>query len=399
MEYNQYKELFERYLKNRCSEADIEQLVGYFKTDKELLLRTLIQEEIARKDVIDAKETTRLAAQTQSVYARIHQQIQADKNHNVADGPIYFRYWKPIAVAASIVLCLAVGAGLFLYKNSIRPIKVQDISAENDIQPGSNRATLTLADGSVVDLSTTQDGIIVGADAIKYEDGVTVDNTNSTAQSYSLLTLTTPAAGQYKITLADGTKVWLNAASTLRYPAQFGSNERRVELIGEAYFEVAKDTKKPFVAYSEGQTVTVLGTHFNISAYPNETTIKTTLLEGAVRVTPTKNAKAIELKPNQQAVLTTTNGTLETNSISVKNAVEWKNGDFNFEEGDFKSVMRKIARWYDVEVVYDQNVPTGIELGGWISRKNSLSKVLKWIESTSDVRFELEERRLLVKKK
>lgn len=328
------------------------------------------------------------------------------------------KLWLRIAVAASIVM--ALGAGLYFYEvnDSATGIGSEFVSGDlSGIKPGKNSATLTLSDGQIVQLSDVQTGVVVETSGLKYNDGSHIRSHKGGSGIppvgvQAFLTATTPHGGQYQVTLPDGTRVWLNAASILKFPARFTGNSRKVELIGEGYFEVAKITMKklkdedktvrmPFVVISKGQQVEVLGTHFNISAYEDEASIKTTLLEGAVRVKKTFSEAAtreeVVLKPGQQSVLAGHEGML-VKQVDVNAAVAWKNGDFEFKGDNLQSAMKKIARWYNVEVVYEDSAPKDLELVGWVSRKKELSAVLKMIASTKKVHFIVEGRRVFVKK-
>lgn len=289
--------------------------------------------------------------------------------------------FKRIAVAASILLCLSVGLYLAMRNNELQQFTV---SAKNDVKPGRNKAILTLADGSVIDLDNaktgqlaTQNGIIVRKTANGKLEYIVKDVANAN-QAISTNLISTPRGGQYEVTLPDGTKVWLNAASSLKYPSSFAKNERKVELQGEAYFEVAKDKNRPFRVATKQQTVEVLGTHFNISAYNDETQVKTTLLEGAVNVSSGTNS--LKLKPGQQALLNLADAKLHLNpNVDVDKEMAWKNDLFAFDNDDLKTIMRQISRWYDLDVVYQGKI-TDEKYVGEIPRNSNLSEVFKILE-------------------
>lgn len=202
----------------------------------------------------------------------------------------------------------------------------------------------------------------------------------------------TPRAGQYQINLPDGTKVWLNAASSLRYPSRFSGSKRIVALTGEGYFEVAKNKQHPFVVKTDRQEVQVLGTHFNINSYTDESSTNTTLVEGSVRVT-TLDGKNRLLKPGEQSQLK--GDEIEVSDVDTENVLSWKNGDFVFKGDDFKSIMRKISRWYDVEVIYQGDFDD-LKFGGYISRTKNISSVLSIMESTGKVHFNIKDKRITV---
>ncbi|WEK17651.1 MAG: FecR family protein [Candidatus Pedobacter colombiensis] len=302
-----------------------------------------------------------------------------------------FKYW-----AAAAILLIIGSIGYFYSKSS----KVESIAVvspkKHDIAPGGNKAFLTLADGQKISLTDANSGEIVkqgGLSISKTADGkvvYTVDDQHKNDNEGKTIfnTIETPNGGQYQINLPDGTKVWLNSASSLRYPTKFAGNMRRVELTGEGYFEVAK-VHVPFVVKTIGQEVQVLGTHFNINSYKDEGDIKTTLLEGSVRVTQFgahKNNQSKLLKPGEQSQLT--ENTINVKAVDTESIVAWKNGDFIFKGDDLKSIMNKVARWYDVEVVYKGDFDH-LKFGGYISRSKNISAVLNIMESTGKVDFDI----------
>lgn len=325
------------------------------------------------------------------------------------------------AAAAAILLVAAI-AGYFLVDNRESIIEsresiadgqqsIVDPYVQHNIHPGSNKAVLTLADGTKLDLSTEQEGIVVGNDGITYADGSTVLEAGTERlgdQLLALNTISTPRGGQYQIILPDGTKVTLNAASTLKYPSRFTGNTREVFLDGEGYFSVdsrrsAVSSKKPFIVKTKGQQTTVLGTEFNISAYSEEGEIRTTLVSGSVKVTvlpgttpdrsPVTNHQSHILKPNEQSIVTATG--IETKNIDTESSVAWKNGYFMFSNESIYSILRKMSRWYDVDIRYEQDV-SGLSFFGIIPRSENISAVLKRLEKTGEVKFRIEGRRISV---
>ncbi len=312
------------------------------------------------------------------------------------------KYWS-IAAAATITIAIALGSWLY----SILPLNRLQTSTETlqDLPPGSNRATLMLSDGRTVDLSEGQTGIVVG-DSLMYNDGSMVLTAQKESQFPDTpipMSLITPKGGTYQVTLPDGTKVWLNAASILQYPSRFVGDERLVKLEGEAYFEVAKAKKGspwPFRVEVDGQSVEVTGTQFNLTAYPNSTEIKTTLVEGSVKLRAHKTNTSITLLPGEQGMLAS--GKLSKQPTNISSAVAWKNGDFMFDNERLESIMEDLARWYDAEIVY-QNAPKNIRLYGIVSRSKNISTVLQILEMTERVKFKIEgpttghsERRIIV---
>jgi transmembrane sensor len=316
-----------------------------------------------------------------------------------------FKLKQLFPYAAAVVLLLTVGIGLNRYilkKTTNKPLALH----KPDILPGSNKAVLTLANGSKIILNDAENGKIARQQNIvinKTQTGeliYNVDGSFKTARQPKLAdiiamnTLTTPRGGQYEVVLPDGTKVWLNAASSLRYPTSFPGNERRVELTGEAYFEVAKNAAQPFFVKTTNQTVEVLGTHFNINSYSDEVSTKTTLLEGRVNVTNTSGMLLVKLKPGQQAI-GTINGMKVNTDVDVEEAIAWKNGKFMFKNTDLPTIMRLLSRWYDVDVEYQGTIAEKHYMGR-ISRHVPVSQVFE-ILKTSGVNFTIIGRKIIVK--
>lgn len=309
--------------------------------------------------------------------------------------------WSRVAVAASIALLL--GVGLFYFtKPKEQTIRV--VEKLQEIAPGGNRGILTLSNGKQIVLSDISAKDTIAKDGSKEEvtikmgaNGVItyVINPNADAPkdaANSFNTLSTPTGGQYNIVLADGTKVYLNAVSSVKYPTQFNGNQRLVELEGEAYFEVAKNKSKPFIVKSGNQTIEVLGTHFNVQAYDNEAVAKTTLLEGSVAVSH-KNQKAI-LRPGQQANVSDNFNKITVREVDTEAAIAWKNGRFKFDDADLKTVMKQLERWYGIKVEYRGDV-SDVRFNGGTFRNKNLSEVLKVLE-LSNIKFKVEGKTIIV---
>ncbi|QEH40618.1 FecR domain-containing protein [Chitinophaga sp. XS-30] len=302
-------------------------------------------------------------------------------------------------IAAAAVLVLTVTTGLyFLLKDrpeanealvSVKPIE--------DVAPGGNRAYLTLADGRQIALDSIDNGTLAqqaGMVISKTAEGEVVYTPSKTSPHIPITenpifnTITTPKGGQYQVVLPDGSKVWLNAASSLTFPATFdGMTSRSVNLTGEGYFEVTHQNKKPFLVKSITQTVQVLGTHFNINSYQDEEAVRTTLLEGAVRIFSTKLNLSKTLSPGQTATHQNERITIEA---ADETAVAWKNGMLEFKQADLKSILRQVARWYDLTIVYQGAASTEKFTGG-ISRESNLSELLYILEGMG-INFRIERR-------
>jgi ferric-dicitrate binding protein FerR (iron transport regulator) len=304
----------------------------------------------------------------------------------------------PWRIAAAAALAGVLAGSFYWYRHSggqPAPVATRTAPATNDVAAGRNTATLTLANGRKILLSDTRTGKLTdqgGAEVSKTADGSLEYRPVNGAAALQYNTLSTARGEQYQITLSDGTKVWLNAATTLTFPASFASQaERAVEVNGEAYFEVAADPARPFKVRTRQQQIQVLGTSFNVNTYADEPFATTTLLRGAVSINGTQ-----VLKPGQQAV-STENGTLKITTVNTDGIIAWKNGYFEFNDENIYEVMRKIARWYDVEVIYEGDIPTN-EMEGTISRFENVSKVLNTIEKAGLLKFRINEKKIYVSK-
>lgn len=322
-------------------------------------------------------------------------------------------YRRLYAIAAAIALLLAVGGWYFFIHGSLPAPSATASTPEvkhgksvykNDIQPGSNKARLTLADGSEIVLNDANEGLLSeqGGIAIRKTGNGKLEYqyvaASATGNAKGFNSLTTPAGGQFQVKLPDGSMVWLNAATVIRFPVAFSGNNREIELTGEAYFEVASQKveghKVPFrVKVGNNTAVEVLGTHFNVSSYGDEGSVKTTLLEGAVKVT--QNNKSSILKPGQQAEVNKSGEIKVIKEQDTDEAVAWKKGEFRFEKADIKEVMRQIARWYNVDVAFEGDM-SNVHFSGSMSRNINVTKVLDMLQLTGEVRFVVEDRKITV---
>lgn len=302
------------------------------------------------------------------------------------------RYLK-YAAAAAVIAAIA----LVLYKpgRQVAPLQADDAQDTNQVIPGGNKAVLVLADGRQITLDTADNGTIArqgNVQVIKLDSGQLAYNPSGKGGAVGYNTLATPRGGQFRIILPDGSKVWLNAASTLRFPNAFTGSEREVQLSGEAYFEVAKNPSMPFRVKVNDMAVQVLGTHFNVMAYADEPGIRTTLLEGAVKVQ--HGGKAMQLAPGQQVQLTPSGSMTLENDVDVEEVVAWKNGYFHFNHESLQGVMREIGRWYDAEIAYEGEIAPR-QFGGKIERSSSVTEVLKILE-LSKVHYRIEGKKIIV---
>lgn len=329
------------------------------------------------------------------IFQQISHEIETEERKVVS--------WRVWLVAASIIaVLLTSGIYFYIQKQDNSSTIIAKTELDNDILPGSNRATLILSDGSTITLDDAKNGILKkegNAEINKLNTSLIYSRSGEKMSSNVYNTVSTPNGGQYQVQLEDGTKVWLNAASSLRFPIAFTGKERLVELKGEAYFEVAKNARMPFkinmFSEKEGRSmqIEVLGTHFNVLAYANEN-FETTLTEGSVRVSNDAEQRFV-LKPGEQSVLTNA-GKIEVKPANVKEALAWKNGLFVFDRENIEGIMKKLSRWYNIEVEYVGEL-TDKEFVGTISRGENLSEVLKMLELTGTVEFDIKGNKVIVR--
>ena len=307
--------------------------------------------------------------------------------------------WYKQAMAALILLFIGLGTyyNLIATNGSETTVIATPVLAKKDLRPGGNRAILTLSNGSTVVLDSTGNGFVTqqsNTQIVKTAKGqlsYTTLNQNSKELVYNSVSI--PRGGQYQLVLPDGTKVWLNAASSIRFPVAFVGKERKVTITGEAYFEVAKDKKKPFIVSSANMDVEVLGTHFNVSAYAEESIVKTTLLEGSVKINNKKSE--VYLVPGQQSQLNNSGQFSIKNNIDVDKEIAWTKGKFQFNSNTIQEIMLQLSRWYDVEVIYQGKVSSET-FSAIIKRSSNISQVLKLMEA-SGVKFDIEGKKIYVK--
>ncbi|NRF39638.1 FecR family protein [Pedobacter foliorum] len=328
----------------------------------------------------------------QKIWAGIQNEIKTpSKSSN-------YKLW----MAAAAILLMMLAAGLIFFKSEhLQSIKAITAFKKQDILPGGNKAILTLPNGERVVLTDSTINQLAnqnGGSIIKAANGILIYKANALAGNSetgeaTFSTISTPRGGQYQIVLPDGTHVWLNAASSLKFPAAFKGKKRLVELNGEAYFEVAKNKEMPFIVHTENQEVEVLGTHFNINSYADEASTKTTLLEGSVKVTAQGNQKV--LTPGDQAQINKNTREIKVMPVSLEEAVAWKNGYFVFNDEKLESIMHRVSRWYDVDYEFEGK-QGNLSFLGVIERTKNISSLLKVLESTGNVHFKIEGRKIIV---
>jgi len=345
--------------------------------------------------MIESEEATAAAVTETEKWETVLNNVLATDKPKKTPRSILLRPLK-WAAAAAVLVVFSFTAYLSLNK------KKEHVFA-SDVAPGKNKAILTLADGRKISLSDAANGDVIeqaGISVSKTANGQLVYHIEKTAGNIDdskVNTISTPNGGEWEIRLPDGSVVWLNAASSLKYPLNIGSSkQRKVELTGEAYFEVAKDKAHPFIVKTSKQELEVLGTHFNINSYANENVTRTTLLEGSVRVADLNSTEMLVLKPGEQSVLSNTGLTIK--NANTDEAVAWKNGYFMFDNEKQESILRKIARWYNVEIEYADPEAKEVMYYGTVSRFEKISKVLRKFEQTGEVRFDIKGNKLIVYK-
>src|SRR4030095_733458 len=330
---------------------------------------------------------------SRKLFEAIHEKIS--ESNQVRRRVIPFRR---IAIAASVIGLLLLSAFLLYNRNISKETvnaEVNEQRFKNDVLPGGDKATLTLADGSSIVLDDAQNGTLAqqgSSKVIKLGGKLMYDATNKNSKEIVYNTISTPNGGQYQLELPDGSLVWLNATSSIHFPTSFIGKERRVEITGEAYFEVAKNHDMPFIVAVNRAEVQVLGTHFNVNAYSDEDDVKTTLLEGSVRVVSGANNNMI--KPGQQSQLTTDGMIKVVSNVDVDEVVAEKNGMFDFETAGIETVMRQLSRWYDVEIEFKGK--TDDLFVSEMRRNIKLSDALKALELTGKVKFEIQGKKIIV---
>lgn len=375
MQSAKLKELISRYLSNDCTAAE----------------KAFVENWYIEHHPVNPSQLTE--AELETDVNAIQEGLE-----RLTDQPKRLILWTRISAAALMVLSLSV-ALYFYYPNKHAESYTQ--TTVPDIQAGGNKAMLTLSDGSKISLSDIKTGEIAvqsGLRISKSEDGQIVYasvpklKSNQGQETPEYNTIQTPRAGKFQVLLPDGSLVWLDSESSLKYPVVFVGNERRVELTGQAYFEVAKSKGKSFKVISANQEIEVLGTHFNVNAYANQSSVITTLLEGSIKVNLKDTKVGQRLKPGEQGVLT--GRTLQVEDVDVTQAVAWKNGFFVFDKEEVASVLHQLERWYDVDITTEGSFDD-IKIGGVISRSKSLSEVLRVLQLTRKIKFKTEGRRII----
>jgi ferric-dicitrate binding protein FerR (iron transport regulator) len=376
MNQEQFQKLYQGYLDQSLSESEIERFFGATKEPQfEQYLSQLIDESAIVAPLIEDEERKR----------QVWEYLHRSRKGKVVLLPRQRETRRVWMVAAAFFL-LVLGTW-WIFQAPKPSLSTPQLTQVKYALPGRDAAILTLSDGSQVVLDSTKGTII------NNNNGVQIINTagllsyvgEGVSGEIVYNTISTARGNRYQLLLGDGTKVWLNSATSLKYPVAFNGKERRVELTGEGFFEVAKDKTKPFSVVTSSQEIRVLGTHFNVSSYKDEETVQTTLIEGSVSVKDKRTA--VVLKPGSQA-MSDGSGLHVNTDVDTDKVISWKQGWFDFDGMDFKMILRQVSRWYDVDVVYKGNIPDE-KFGGRIKRDVPLSQVLQLLQNRG-VKFQLQ---------
>jgi ferric-dicitrate binding protein FerR (iron transport regulator) len=395
----QLENLYTKYVQNQCTQEELEALINELgaepATDNEALMTQLFDKTWDGLEVFPDK------------YKLPGLELPNDTPYEPPVIEMYPRRKKWLRIAAAAAIIFVAGAGTYFL---IRTPKTEIAKTENtkpagkqDVAPGGNKAVLTLANGNTIILDNAANGTLASegnAKVVKTSNGQLVYNAQAgeTSAAITFNTLSTPRGGQYQLSLPDGSKVWLNSASSITFPTAFTGDERKVSITGEAYFEIVpvplrSGKKMPFKVEKSNVTVEVLGTHFNVNAYDDEDAMKTTLLEGSVKVS--KDAASVILKPGEQTSVSHKSQPSQPIPVQTDEVMAWKNGLFHFENADIKTVMRQLSRWYDIEVEYKGDFKNDT-LVMEVPRNTNLSDVLKVIESTAGLKLKIEGKKVTV---
>lgn len=376
--------LFEKYLNDQYTEDELNELIDYFHSNEhEEHLLHLLEDNLSKNPSVE-KET--ILSIDKKIAQNLFKRTRPTRIRKLR---------KLLAYASAILVFFIAGLGIYHYLLSEKEKPaVYSNNTESIILPGGNRATITLDNGQVVSLSEDQEGILHKDNRLVYADGATVEDLE-TAQ---LITLSTPKAGQYTVTLNDGTKVWLNAVSEIKFPSKFDSKERRVEIKGEVYFEVAPDEQRPFIVHTEKQNIRVLGTQFNVQAYNDEPLQYTTLIEGKVAVRSNEGHEEFHLTAGQQAISRFDNE-LTITKVDPSEYTSWKDGIITLNNYNLTEILRQLERWYDVSF---ERIPEGVgaeRIFGMISRDVTLNDLLETLtDNYKRIKFQIEGRRIMILK-
>ncbi|MGN6532519.1 MAG: FecR family protein [Ginsengibacter sp.] len=392
-----FKAIFQKYLENKCSPKEVDWLLAFLKNNEQQenvqqILEQQLSGNVNERDISDPVVKKQLEIRLK----KILEEITLEEEVSVIPMNVpHIRRFNPTRIAAAVIVIFLLGSGVYYLfnRNATKEVVKTNAPVREDIAaPASAHAIITLANGERIVLDSVKNGTLAmqgNVNIKKLSDGQIGYTGTSDKIEYN--TLSNPKGSKIiNLTLSDGSKVWLNSESSLRFPAAFAGHERKVEITGEAYFEVARNATMPFKVLKGETVITVLGTHFNVNAYEDESALKVTLLEGSVQVK--HQTSIVKIKPGQQAEVPNhadpLNKPILVETVDGDKVMAWKNGLFEFDNTDLATIMRQVSRWYDVEVVYDGK-SRDARFGGGLSKGLPLSNVLKLMEANG-VRFKLE---------
>ncbi|HXB08325.1 MAG TPA: FecR domain-containing protein [Puia sp.] len=386
--------LYRRYAEKSCTPEELREFFACLLDQESLpIVRAMMDQHLEMSDV----PADLLPIDWEYMYDKITHPGGQKESKQISRVVSIFKWNRVVAAVIFLAIC-TTGYMFFAHRTEQKTIS-RDVTGSK-VQPGYNKAVLTLGNGEQIVLDSAHTG------ALTNQGNATLTNSNDGRLAYSIVqerptvplfnTLATPRGGQYQLQLSDGTRVWVNAASSIRYPPVFTGAERKVEVSGEAYFEVAKDKAHPFIVHTNRQNIQVLGTRFNINAYEDEETTTTTLLEGSVQIMPLAGSRVKTLAPGDQATLGA--GGLVTKQVDAEDAVAWKEGYFRFDDEPLESILKRVARWYDVDFKFRDPDMRTATLSGMTNRFADVSDLLETLELSKQVKFKLTGRTIWVEK-
>ncbi|PKQ63929.1 hypothetical protein BZG02_07920 [Labilibaculum filiforme] len=393
-EYIRLSQLLAKQLTGELSSIELEQI-------------TLLEKEEDKKDILNSVREKGIDFDRLERY----QSFNLEEARKKVDWKIRFvekskksSLIKMLRYAAVLALPLALAVYMLYVADTTPSNKLEQVSVE--IQPGETKAQLYLSDGRIVDLENQENKLIQETNGAVIEKDLVGLNYQKQHQTNNSLkevenVVVTPVGGEYQLTLSDGTKVWMNAMSEIRYPVQFSGTTRKVKIVGEVYFEVAKNAGKPFIVDVNDVEIKVLGTQFNVSAYPDDRSIQTTLVEGAIRLKSKELSgilTSVDLSPGIQANYDHFSKHLDTQVVDVDRVTAWKNGKFVFEKESLNDIMRKLERWYDIKVFFQSNELKNKRFSARIDRYGNINDVLEKMQQTTNIRFDIKNNIIQIKK-
>jgi ferric-dicitrate binding protein FerR (iron transport regulator) len=395
-------DLFNKFIENKCSPEEVKQLLDEFKlAENEESLRLFIRKQLETDPGGTGFNSAKYQYQADELYVKISQKLKDGKSRpRYRIISIFGNPWLRVAAVAFVFVFIGTLGYYLLNENTKKEVIATNKSViyGTDLLPGGNKAILTLSDNSSIILDTARNGVIReqgGTRIIKLADGqLSYNAAKGRPKATEYNTISTPRGGEYKLTLPDGSMAYLNAASSIKFPVAFTGRERKVEITGEVYFEVAKDVKSPFRVKVGDMTVEALGTEFNVMSYSEESSVQATLIGGVIRVSQHENQ--VTLSPGQQARLEHSGELTVADQVDIDEIVAWRKGLFIFNHAHVEEIMQQIGRWYDVEIEFAGEI-SHETFTGVISRKSNVSRVLN-IMQKAGLKFTVTEEKIKVEK-